>query len=110
MAKTIHSGNLTFLDLTDSKKVDVHISSNLPTIQIYNPNSLSTQHSPDWTSTPLKLTLTAYADSTDITNILVDTEGAIVWLRQIGTADATNEQVGGKEFTISSNELTDVSV
>ena len=75
MAKTIHSGNLTFLDLTDSKKVDVHIASNLPTIQIYNPNNLSTPHSPDWTSNPLVLTLTAYADSTDVTDGIVDTDG-----------------------------------
>lgn len=110
MAKTIHSGNLTFLDLTDSKKVDVHISSNLPTIQIYNPNTLSVPHSPDWASTPLVLTLTAYADSTDITHALVSTEGAIVWFRQIGAADPTIIQTNGKTLTISSNELSDVAI
>jgi hypothetical protein len=108
VAKTIHSGNLTFIDLTDSKKVDVHISSNLPTVQIYNVNSTPAICSPDWTSTPLKLTLTAYADSTDITDSLTNDD--IVWYRQIGSGDYVEVQKGGVELQISSNELTDEAI
>ena len=108
MAKTIHSGNLTFIDLTDSKKVDVHISSNLPTIQIYDTNATKATCSPDWTSTPLKLTLAAYADSTNITNSL--TNDNIVWYRQIGSGDYVEVQRGGIELQISNNELIDEAV
>lgn len=108
MAKTIHSGNLTFIDLTDSKKVDVHISSNLPTIQIYDANNTPATCSPDWTSNPLKLTLTAYADSTDITNSLTNDD--IVWYRQIGSGNYVEVQKGGVELQISNNELIDEAI
>jgi len=103
VAKTIHSGPLTFIDLTDTKKVDVHILSNLPTIQIYNANTNPITYSPDWTKTPLKLTLTAYADSTNITNILSSDD--ITWYKQIGSDEPAKMQSGGTELTISSNAL-----
>ena len=104
MAKTIHSGNLTFIDLTDSKKVDVHISSNLPTTQIFDGNTnTQTPYSPDWASTPLQLTLTAYADSTNITSILKTDD--ITWYRQIGSGAYSQLQKGGTKLTISQNEL-----
>lgn len=106
MAKTLHSGNITFIDLTDSKKVDVHISSNLPTIQIYDANVPT--YSPDWTSTPLVLTLTAYADSTDITNNL--TNDSIKWYRQVGSGVYTELQTGGIKLQIAKNELIDKNI
>lgn len=106
MAKTLHSGNITFIDLTDSKKVDVHISSNLPTIQIYDANVPT--YSPNWTSTPLVLTLTAYADSTDITNSL--TNDSIKWYRQVGSGAYTELQTGGVKLQISKNELIDKNI
>lgn len=106
MAKTLHSGNITFIDLTDTKKLDVHISSNLPTTQIYDVNNL--KHTPDWTKDDkLKLTLTVYADSTDITDDLSD----IKWYRQIGNTTKSDPiQIGSKVLTISTNELTDPSI
>ena len=107
MEKPLHSGNITFVDLTDSKKVDVHISSNLPTIQIYNGN-VPTTYSPDWESTPLVLTLTVYADSTDITNSL--TNDSIKWCRQIGNGTYDDIQTGGTTLRISNNELIDTNI
>lgn len=106
MAKTLHSGNITFIDLTDTRKMDVHISSNLPTTQIYDANTLT--HSPDWTSgNKLRLTLTVYADSTDITDDLTD----IKWYRQVGSADKGDPiQTGSTVLTIATNELTEPSV
>ena len=102
MAKTIHSGNLTFIDLTDSKKVDVHIASNLPTTQIFDGNI--PKYSPDWTNTPLELTLTAYADSTNITTMLTNDDD-ITWYRQIGSGDYIKVQDGDTKLTIRDNEL-----
>jgi hypothetical protein len=106
VAKTIHSGNLTFIDLTDSKKVDVHISSNLPTTQIYDVNL--SKCSPDWTNTPLTLKFVAYADSTDITSNLTNDD--IKWYRQIGTADATVIQNGGTTLQVATNDLIDKGI
>jgi hypothetical protein len=104
MSRTIHSGPLTFIDLTDTKKVDVHIASNLPTIQIFNSNNNTC--SPDWSSTQLILTLTAYADSTNITSNLT----SINWLRQIGTADPVVIQDSGETLHIAQNELIDENI
>ena len=101
MAKTIHSSNLTFIDLTDSKKVDVHIASNLPTTQIFDGNI--PKYSPDWTNTPLELTLTAYADSTNITTMLTNDD--VIWYRQIGSGSYIKVQDGGTKLTIRDNEL-----
>ena len=36
---TITSGNITLIDLTDTKKIDLHIASNYPTVQIYDTNN-----------------------------------------------------------------------
>lgn len=114
MAKTIQSNNVTFIDLTDSRKVDVHITSNLPTTQIFDGNTnAQNTYSPNWASTPLRLTLTAYADSTDITSLLTN-DGDITWYRQIGSGDRTKLQnvdtqvtisQNGTQVTISQNEL-----
>lgn len=107
MAKTIHSANLTFIDLTDSKKVDVHITSNLPTVQIFDGNeNAQTPYSPDWTNTPLVLELTAYADSTNITSALKESD--IDWYRQVGSGGYQHIQDGGTKLTISQNELNGI--
>ena len=45
----IQSTPLTFIDQTDSRKLEVYIKSNLPTVQIYNQNNPeSGAHTPDW--------------------------------------------------------------
>jgi hypothetical protein len=101
MAKTLHSNNITFIDLTDTKKMEVHIASNLPTTQIYDVNTGN--HSPNWSNTPLKLIPTVFADGIDITNSLTDS--AVTWYRQIGDGQRTLVS-NIKTLTISSNELT----
>lgn len=45
--KTFQSTPITFVDQTDSRKLEVYLKSNLPTAQIYNPNT--TTFTPDWT-------------------------------------------------------------
>lgn len=63
MSKTITSGAVTFMDVTDNRRLDVYITSNLPNIQIKNVNT--NDYTPNWTSTPLVLEADAYLDSQD---------------------------------------------
>ena len=56
MSKIITSSPITFIDQTDSRKLEVYIKSNLPTVQIYNSNTGA--HTPDWREGE-KLILTA---------------------------------------------------
>ena len=60
----IESNQITFVDITDSRKLDVYISSNLPTTQIYNSNTGA--YSPDWKKTNLSLNANVYLDSEEI--------------------------------------------
>lgn len=59
----ITSQPLTFLDTTDSRKLEVYISSNHPTIQLYDVNDK--KYTPDWSKTSLKLSADAFLDSTE---------------------------------------------
>ncbi len=98
---TVTSGNITLIDLTDTKKVDIHISSNHPTIQIYNPNDSQKPFTPDWSNVPLVLEATVYADSTDITD---EIGSSFKWSRKIGdTVDILSSTTN--TLTISANEL-----
>ena len=63
----INSNSLTFIDTTDTKKIDVQISSNHPTVQIFDTN-LGT-YTPNWNSSNLVLSATVYADSINVTNL-----------------------------------------
>ena len=66
----ISSSMITFIDTTDTQKVDVHISSNYPLIQIYDTNT--GKFTPSWIATSdnssLELSATVYADSTDVSD------------------------------------------
>ena len=78
MAK-INSNQITFVDLSDSRKLDVYISSNLPTTQIHDSNTGT--YSPDWSSTNLELTSDVYLDST---KIIPET---VKWYTKVGTVE-----------------------
>lgn len=100
MSKTITSGGVTFMDLTDSRKLDAYITSNLPTTQIYNQNTKT--YTPDWNATHLQLSADIYLDSKEVTN---NTYTSIVWYRKVGTQSPT--QVGsGINLTVNGNQLT----
>ena len=97
MAK-ISSSQVTFVDITDSRKLDIYINSNLPTTQIYNPNVETGKYSPDWSETNLKLTSDVYLDSKEIT------PEAIRWYTKVGT---TETLVGDNStLTVSTNVLS----
>ena len=97
----IQSNDIVLLDVTDTKKVDIHISSNHPTVQIYNQNTTQETYTPDWSKTSLVLTATVYADSTDITS---EIGSNFIWSRKIGdTVDVLSSKTN--TLTISTNEL-----
>ena len=98
MLKTVTSGNVVFMDLTDSRKLDAYITSNLPIVQIFNQNTNT--YNPDWSQTNLQLSADIYLNGKSVT---ADTN--ITWYKKVGTRAAT--QVGtGVQLTVNSNQLT----
>lgn len=98
MSRTVTSGSITYIDTTDSRKLDVYIANNMPTVQIYNPNNQNA-YSPDWEKNNLTLTASIYLDSIDVT----DNDGvSIIWDKQIGT-NITSDIARGKTLTIKDN-------
>ena len=65
--RTISSNKTTFLNMTTKRKLEVHISSNLPTVQIYDSNNSTNAYTPDWSKTNLTLEARVYLDANDIT-------------------------------------------
>ncbi|MEE1302548.1 MAG: hypothetical protein UHD64_07160, partial [Bacteroidales bacterium] len=101
MSRTITSGSVTFMDLTDNRKLEVYITSNLPTIQIYNQNTKT--YTPDWSITNLQLSADIYLDSKEVT---AHTYTSIVWYKKVGTQSKT--QIGtGANLTVNNNQLSD---
>ena len=98
--QTVKSTTITFLDYTDSRKLEVYISSNHPTVQIYNPNNKT--YSPDWSDTNLILSPTVFLDSIDITD---DPKVSVSWYKQIDTSE-TNLNITSKSLTRSTNEMS----
>ena len=66
MSKTITSTPITFIDQTDSRKLEVYIKSNLPTVQIHNSNTGA--YAPDWREgEKLILSMDVFLDSRTMT-------------------------------------------
>ena len=96
--QTLTSSNVTFLDYTDNRKLEVQITSNLPTTQIYNPNNGA--YSPNWSSTPLILEAKIYLDVDELT------EGFfITWYEQLGTSTKTQCGKDVTSITINTNKM-----
>ena len=97
--KIFHSAAVTFVDMTDSRILDVYISSNHPTVQLCNVNKTPLEYTPDWSKADSKLELTAsfYLDSSEIAPETVE------WYTKIGTI----ETIVGNETTlyVTSNVL-----
>lgn len=91
--RTIKSNGVTFVDMSDKRKLELHLSSNLPTVQIYDNNK--TTYTPDWSKTNLILEARVYLDSKDITNKIT----TFNWKGVGGTSN-------GATYTIKSNVLS----
>lgn len=101
MPKTITSGSVTFVDLSDNRKLEAYITSNLPTTQIYNQNTKI--YEPNWQTTNLQLSANIYLDSKEVTD---NTNTSIVWYKKIGTQSKI--EIGtGKTLIINNNQFSD---
>ena len=98
-SKTLHTNQITFMDLTDDRKLDVYITSNLPITQIKDSNAGT--YTPDWSSTNLVLNADIYLDSVEVTD---NKNTEIVWYEQIDAN--TKTQVGTSvSITIDANKM-----
>lgn len=99
-SKTIRSSAVTFLDYTDNRKLDVYITSTLPTYQIYNPNTKT--YSPDWSSTNLVLNADVFLDSQKVTE---NEQTVIKWYKQVG-GNAKIYVSDGASIIVAINEMS----
>ena len=105
----IQSNDIVILDTTDSKKIDLHISSNHPTVQIYDPNNSQNPITPDWSVDPLELTPIIYIDGIKVEDRLID---SFTWSKITGSGATEKELVvhNSKVLTRPNNEdLEEVS-
>lgn len=100
MARTITSDSVVFLDNTDNRRLDIYITSHLPTIQIKNVNTGT--YTPDWTSTPLVLEADAYLDSQD-----VNSKTTFAWYKKNAVGSETLIQANARTITVNNNALND---
>ena len=105
MAKTLTSSQLTFVDITDQRKLSAYLTSNLTTIQTLD----SGKYNPDWTTNPLVITPQVFIDQTplDLSNV------TILWKRKDGNSAETElidgETVNNNVLTVNANNLGAVS-
>ena len=102
--KTFQSTPITFIDQTDSRKLEVYIKSNLPTAQIYNQNTGA--YTPDWRDGDgLTLDIDVYLDS----RVMADSEYTatlIKWYKDEIAADTEiTSNRNKRRLQITDNEL-----
>lgn len=92
------------MDVTDTRKVDIHIASNHPTVQIFDSNANESQYTPNWSTEPLELIPTVYADSIKVTDSL----SSFRWVMIIGNETSeTTIPTTNKTLKITGNELSE---
>lgn len=95
--QTLTTNQVTFLDYTDNRKLEVYIASNLPQTQIYNPNTLT--YSPDWSSTNLTLTADVFLDTETIE------PETITWFKRNMLGDEEPLNISSETITIDTNVM-----
>ena len=109
--KTFQSTPITFIDQTDSRKLEVYIKSNLPTVQIFNQNKpVSEAYTPDWTEgEKLILSMDVFLDSRTMTTTEYNGT-AIKWYKNdVEMSDGSIEDISDdkRKITIKDNILKD---
>lgn len=105
------TSQISIADLNDSKVLSGYLTSNLPKVQIFNPNTNS--YTPSWTgSGELKITPIAFLNQTVISN--TDPGITILWKKREGNdteknLDSTGETINAGTLTISQNKLAAVT-
>jgi hypothetical protein len=109
--KTFQSTPITFIDQTDSRKLEVYITSNLPTVQIFNGNSGA--HTPDWREgEKLVLSMDVFLDSRTMTTAEYNGT-AIKWYKNgVEMSDGSIEDISDdkRKITIKDNILKDDAI
>ena len=97
--KIFHSTAVTFVDMTDSRTLDVYIVSNHPTVQIYDSNNTTSKYTPDWSVSSLILEGNCYLDAALVTPTTIE------WYSKVGT---TETLIGSSaKLFVSQNALAD---
>ena len=99
--RTITSNSITFMDTSDERKLEVSVESNLPTVQIYNPNNGS--YAPDWQANNLKLKACVTLDLIDITDKTDNPKPSLKWYKVDDSGSKTQLPTTRNELIISSN-------
>ena len=105
----IQSNDIVILDTTDSKTIDLHISSNHPTVQIHDPNNSQNPVTPDWSVDPLELTPIIYIDGVKAEDSLIN---SFTWSKVTGSGLTEEEvEIDNSKVLIRSNnkDLEDVA-
>ena len=104
---TVISGGVTFIDVTDNRKLEAYITSNFPISQIYDQNEKT--YNPNWVGTNLRLSADIYLDSKNVNS---DSKTSIIWYEKIGTSDKTpisansTFEISGNTLIIKANRLS----
>ena len=103
-------GEMTIVDMTDTRKLSAYITSNQPSVVIYDPNS-ATKYTPDWSTNELVLTPVIFLDNEQ--QSLTGTGISISWKRQTGSDVESNlitgESVSNGILTVSNNMLSSIN-
>ena len=109
--KTFQSTPITFIDQTDSRKLEVYITSNMPTVQIFNGNSGA--YTPDWREgEKLVLSMDVFLDSRTMT-VAEYNSTAIKWYKNdVEMTDGSIEDISDdkRKITIKDNILKDDAI
>lgn len=99
--KVLTSSQLTFVDITDQRKLSAYLTSNLTTVQTLD----SGAYNPSWDTSNLIITPQVFVDQTPLSLSNV----TIVWKRKDGnnaeTDLKTGESVSNNILTVSANNL-----
>lgn len=102
----IVQGQITIIDLSDSRQLTAYLTSSQPKIQLFNPNNNS--YSPNWINNNVVITPTIYINSTSLP--LTSPNLTFTWKRKVGSNNETdlteNETVSNGVLTISDNKLS----
>lgn len=102
--KTFQSTPLTFIDQTDSRKLEVYIKSNLPTVQIYNSNTGA--YTPDWREgEKLTLTTDVFLDSRVMTTEEYSSTLIKWYIDEVSDSAEITSNRNIKTLQIATNEL-----
>lgn len=101
---TLASGQISLVDLNDSKQLQLYLSATQPKTQIYNPNNSS--YTPDWTTSNPVITPQLFVAGTS-TDIIANAKSVTWYVAGVQqTASDTNYTLGTNTLTILKNVLS----